>query len=36
MAMLRASATKSYPKTRLREKQVITPLITPMPGRIMM
>jgi hypothetical protein len=31
-----ASATNSYPNTRLCEKQVTTSLITPMPGRIMM
>ena len=35
MAM-EASATNSYPNTRLREKQVMISLITPMPGRIMM
>ena len=35
MAMLE-EATKPYPKIRLREKQVISSLTTPMPGRIMM
>ena len=35
MAML-DSATNLYPKTRLREKQVMSSLITPMDGRIMM
>ena len=33
---IEASATNSYPNTRLREKQVMTSLMTPMPGRIMM
>ena len=35
MAML-AQPTQAYPKIRLREKQVITSLITPIPGKIMM
>ena len=30
------AAMKSYPKMRFLEKQEITSLITPIPGRIMM